>query len=97
MDLECTISILTNFEIIRDCYDWQVGVHGILCEWDDFHATFLPSVAQEQGWSKPQTISHLIRKAGFQGEITENLIASLKVTRYQSQSASATFIQYKRN
>ena len=52
--LSVTVSILENFEVIEDLYDWTVGTHGVEIEFefedDEFSATFLPEVAKEEGW-----------------------------------------------
>jgi hypothetical protein len=36
-------------------------------------ATFLPEVASHEGWSVSETLEHLIRKAGYQGNATDVL------------------------
>lgn len=38
----------------------------------------------ETGWTKTETIDSLMRKAGYNGVITESLRKRLRVTRYQS-------------
>ena len=48
----------------------QVGVHGLIIEFQDpvlrckRSATFLPEVAKDQGWSQQECIEALIKKAG---------------------------------
>ncbi|KYN03849.1 hypothetical protein ALC62_05363 [Cyphomyrmex costatus] len=72
--LHVSVSILRHFEDGVDYLDWEVGVHGIRIE---FHnekgnkrtATYLPSVAMEQGWDQIQTIDSLLHKGGFKGLI----------------------------
>lgn len=32
--LSCAVSLLTNFEQAKDCYDWEVGKHGIEIEFE---------------------------------------------------------------
>ena len=49
------------------------------------HATFLPDVATEQGWSRVDAVNAAIRKAGFKGAVTEELRRQCKVSRYQSK------------
>ncbi|GAA5915107.1 uncharacterized protein JCM6883_003274 [Sporobolomyces salmoneus] len=49
------------------------------------HATFLPDVAGEQGWSKVDAVNAAIRKAGYKGTVTEELRKKCKVSRYQSK------------
>jgi len=58
------------------------------------NATFLPEVPTAQGWTKIDTIDHAIRKAGWNGAITNDLRSRLRVQRYTSQKQSVTFDQY---
>ena len=52
--LRCSVSILVSFEPAADCFDWEVGVHGIriaVMEGASRRSgTYLPDVAKEQGW-----------------------------------------------
>ncbi|KAI0693795.1 AMMECR1 domain-containing protein [Cytidiella melzeri] len=57
-------------------------------------ATYLPFVAQEQGWDKTETIDSAIRKAGWNGRITEDLRRSIKLRRYQTAMCAATWEEY---
>jgi len=46
-----------NFKKIEDPLDWEVGTHGIEVDWGrGKSSTFLPEVAEEQGWSKEETM-----------------------------------------
>lgn len=96
--LRVAVSLLVNYEPCDDCYDWTVGVHGIMIQWDGhYSATYLPEVAKEQGWDQATTIRSLIRKAGYQGAATTDLLKRIKCTRYQSSKvkvAYADYIQY---
>lgn len=38
----------------------------------------------EQGWTKIEAVDSAIRKAGWDGRITEDLRRSIKLRRYQS-------------
>ncbi|CAD5174606.1 unnamed protein product [Musa acuminata subsp. malaccensis] len=89
--LECTVSILTDYEPALDYLDWEVGKHGLIIEFTDpdyntrRSATYLPEVAaHEAGWTKLETIDSLMRKAGYNGAISESLRNRLHITRYQS-------------
>jgi AMME syndrome candidate gene 1 protein len=42
----------------------------------------------------PETIESLIRKAGYEGRITKDLLESITLTRYQSTKASITYEEY---
>ncbi|EPS58208.1 hypothetical protein M569_16608, partial [Genlisea aurea] len=53
--LECTVSILTNYQNASDYLDWEVGKHGLIIEFTDpdhgtrRSATYLPEVAAHEG------------------------------------------------
>ncbi|EPY53365.1 ammecr1 [Schizosaccharomyces cryophilus OY26] len=93
--LECGIDLLVNFEPIDDPLDWVVGVHGLSIEFYvdriRYSATYLPSVAAEQGWTQKETLLSLIRKSGFYG-IPRNL--KIQATRYQSSQVECSFEEY---
>ncbi|PPR92851.1 hypothetical protein GOBAR_AA27816 [Gossypium barbadense] len=53
-NLECTVSILTDYETANNYLDWEVGKHGIIIEFvDDYNsrrsATYLPEVPAHEG------------------------------------------------
>ena len=97
-DLNVGISLLTNFEDAKNCYDWEIGKHGIEIEFeaddDFFHATFLPEVPVEHKMDKNTTLNHLIRKAGYYGDLKE-VEEKIKLTRYQSIKLFMTYEEYK--
>jgi uncharacterized protein (TIGR00296 family) len=103
--LRVSVSLLVQYEECRDAYDWEVGKHGILIKFtsmdddDDGHprhynATYLPEVAKQQHWDHAQTVSSLIRKAGFTGIIDDHLLKRIHCTRYQSSKCQVTFPEY---
>ncbi|PRP74966.1 hypothetical protein PROFUN_15999 [Planoprotostelium fungivorum] len=98
--LEASVNLLFQFENARDAYDWEVGVHGIIIDFSDpnngkhRNATYLPHVTIEQGWDHDQALESLIRKAGYNGKVTPSLIASIKLTRYQSSETSMGYEDY---
>ncbi|CAL0316451.1 unnamed protein product [Lupinus luteus] len=98
--LECTVSILTDYETANDYLDWEVGTHGIIIEFSDpdyntrRNATYLPEVAADEGWTKIEAIDSLIRKAGYNGPISESLRKSIKLTKYQSTLYTMKFSEY---
>ena len=67
-DLECEVSLLHTFETAKNALDWEVGKHGIMIDFEvddeEYHATFLPEVASEEGWDQLTTLKYLVRKAG---------------------------------
>uniref|UniRef100_A0A0C3T6X9 AMMECR1 domain-containing protein n=1 Tax=Guillardia theta (strain CCMP2712) TaxID=905079 RepID=A0A0C3T6X9_GUITC len=86
--LECSVTLLHNYEDGRDYLDWQIGKHGIIIEFEDdrgerYSATYLPSVCSEQGWSQEECISSLISKAGYRGSVTQKFKSRIRLTRYQ--------------
>ena len=96
--LKCSVSLLHSFEEAKNAYDWEVGKHGMQIEFKvaekEYHSTYLPEVAKEQNWNQQKTIKSLIKKAGYSGEQTEELINSIKIKRYQSQKCSAEVKEY---
>lgn len=95
--LSCTVSLLSCFEPAASWWDWEVGTHGLVIEFLEPHsgarrtATFLPEVAAHEGWTKQQTLDHLIRKAGYVGAARLLDRASFKVQRYQSTTKTLTY------
>jgi len=57
-------------------------------------ATYLPDVIPEQGWSKVEAVDSAIRKAGWDGKITEEVRRSIRLRRYQSVKATALWDEY---
>ncbi|XP_026662270.1 uncharacterized protein At2g38710-like isoform X3 [Phoenix dactylifera] len=53
--LECTVSVLTNYESALHYLDWEIGKHGLIIEFTDpdystrCSATYLPEVAAHEG------------------------------------------------
>jgi len=66
--LNVGVSLLTDFESIKDYLDWEVGKHGIEIDFEvngqAFGATYLPEVASEQGWDQLTTMKSLVKKGG---------------------------------
>lgn len=96
--LECCVSLLTDFEETH-IHGWHVGVHGITIEFPDpnngklLRATYLPEVAQEQGWTREQTLRSLVAKAGFSGSL-ETIIDNIRIVRYQSVKNTSAWKDY---
>ncbi|KAG2669461.1 hypothetical protein I3843_14G035000 [Carya illinoinensis] len=98
--LECTVSILTDYETANHYLDWEVGKHGIIIEFTDpdnntrRSATYLPEVAAQEAWTKTEAIDSLMRKAGYNGTITESLRKRILLTRYQSTLFTMHYSEY---
>ena len=94
--LNCGISLLTNFENAKNCYDWELGKHGIQIFFEDHgkhSATFLPEVPIEHNMNKKTTLEHLIEKAGYYGKL-EDIDKKIKMRRYQSIKLFMTYNEY---
>ncbi|CAO2818409.1 unnamed protein product [Amaranthus hypochondriacus] len=98
--LQCKVSILTEYETAADHLDWEVGKHGIIIEFTDpdyntrRSATYLPEVAAHEGWTKLEAIDSLMRKAGYNGVITDALRKRIRMTRYQSTAFTMHYGEY---
>jgi len=97
--LSCSVSLLTDFEDVQDPYDWEIGKHGIQIRFgvngnNNYGGTFLPEVAKEQNWDHRSTLAYLVHKAGYNGKL-ENVINSIKTTRYQSRKVCINFDEYR--
>lgn len=103
-ELRVGVSLLVKYEECKNCFDWKVGVHGIIIKFEvrerdnsfdeHYSATYLPEVAREQRWNQEDAVISLIRKAGYHGSITEKLFARIECTRYQSSKFRATYQDY---
>ncbi|MCL7025622.1 hypothetical protein MKW94_017010 [Papaver nudicaule] len=98
--LECTVSVLTDYETASDYLDWEVGTHGIIIKFTDADynvrrsGTYLPEVAEQQGWTQIEAIDSLMRKAGYNGAITESLRKQIHLTRYKSTICTMSYNDY---
>ncbi|ESW17391.1 hypothetical protein PHAVU_007G235600 [Phaseolus vulgaris] len=98
--LECTVSLLTDYEAAKNYLDWEIEKHGIIIEFSDpvyctrRSATYLPEVAANEGWTKIEAIDSLIRKSGYNGPITDELRKDLQLTRYQSTLFTMNYREY---
>lgn len=98
--LQCTVSLLTNYEDADHHLDWEIGKHGLIIAFccpqggASYSATYLPEIAQDQGWSHEECVESLMRKSGYQGALTLTLKQSLTMTKYQSSKMSLTYEEY---
>jgi AMMECR1 domain-containing protein len=88
---------------IADPLDWTIGQHGIHLTFPHpsdpartLSATYLPEIAEEQGWTKQATVLSAIQKAGYRGrvEVGDKVWKSLEMRVYGSVKAGATWAQY---
>ena len=98
-NLQCSVSLLVNFEVGRSAYDWVVGKHGIIIEFfvsgKRYSATYLPEVAPEQGWSREEAVASLAQKAGWKGKLTEKIVESIQLTRYESSKHHIAYEEWR--
>lgn len=97
--LEVAVTLLTDFEPARGgVEDWEVGKHGIRISFTvggfQYGSTYLPDVAEEQGWTKEQTLINLMRKAGWNGRRDQWRKVNLRVVRYQGRRRRLTYKQF---
>jgi hypothetical protein len=81
VSLTCTVSLLHSFEMGKDVFDWEIGVHGIELEFDGKSATFLPEVMIEENMTKEETLKCLAEKAGFQAKLDSSVYKRMKLER----------------
>jgi uncharacterized protein (TIGR00296 family) len=93
--LECEVSLLHTFETCANISDWKIGVHGTIFRLGSYSATFLPHVAEEQQWTKEQTLQHLIKKSGIKKRLTESDYQKIELTRYQTANLKVTWDDYR--
>lgn len=97
--LSCSVSLLIDFQDCVNCFDWQVGVHGIRIEFVNERgriqtATYLPEVSAEQGWDQQETILNLLKKGGYRSRVTQDFLATIKTKRYRSEKLAVTYNQW---
>lgn len=98
--LRVGVSLLVKYEECKHCFDWDVGVHGIIIKFESlnkrgaYSATYLPEVAHEQQWSQQEAVVTLVRKAGFRGVITDDMLDQISCTRYQSSKYRVSYQEY---
>jgi MEMO1 family protein len=63
--LEVEVSVLTPPTPVDGPWEVILGKHGVWIEKGGHASVFLPQVAPEQGWTLPQTLGRLSRKAGL--------------------------------
>lgn len=89
---------MSNFEKANNVFDWELGVHGIKISLEyhgqQLSATFLPDVPIEQGWTKEETLIHLVRKAGASIKNIKTISELTKLVRYKGAKTAMTYEEY---
>ncbi|OAL46117.1 ammecr1 family protein [Pyrenochaeta sp. DS3sAY3a] len=97
--LECAVTLLTDFEPVASPLDWSIGTHGLRISFTyhgrRYGSTYLPDVAREQGWTKEETLVSLMRKAGWSGRKEDWRKVDLNVVRYQGKKVALGFGEWK--
>lgn len=104
---EVSITLLTGFKPISSCLDWELGTHGLQLEMDisyhEYHGTFLPSVALEQGWDQYETLLHLLVKAKYPGAPPKDVVefydrnilnGSIRLVKYLGLKELASYDEF---
>ncbi|KAK9470492.1 AMMECR1-domain-containing protein [Dipodascopsis tothii] len=91
--LECSVSLLTDFEPAADALDWVFGEHGVRVSFRAggraYSATYLPDVPAAHFRDKAETLQSLVRKAGYRGAAQWRELG-LRLVRYRSSKAHFT-------
>ncbi|KAF2717667.1 hypothetical protein K431DRAFT_288373 [Polychaeton citri CBS 116435] len=103
--LSCDVTLLTDFsQPTEDGLDWELGKHGIRISFyrhgRRYGATYLPSVAHEQGWTKEETMVSLMRKAGWNGSGSGAWLKTWKegkgeLVRYEGKKIELSYSEWK--
>lgn len=103
-DLRVGVSLLVKYEKCKNCFDWEVGTHGIIINFDisrrgssfgeHYSATYLPEVTLEQRWNQEEAVISLVRKAGYGGIISDEFLEQIQCTRYQSSKYRTSYQDY---
>ncbi|KAL3815977.1 hypothetical protein ACHAXA_005186 [Cyclostephanos tholiformis] len=59
-----------------------------------YTATYLPEVAIEQGWDREEAVISLVRKSGYRGAVTSDLLSSIRCTRYRTSACHTSYREY---
>ena len=91
-NLELSISLLGDDIKMDSEKDWEIGVHGIKFNYNQYISIYLPEVAVEQNWTKQETIESLIEKSGFFGEYNKEKMNLLKYETAKHKLKYAEFL-----
>ncbi len=83
-----------NFENAKDCYDWEIGKHGISVKFGSYGWTFLPQVMIENNYCKTETLENLIKCAGYSGEL-KDVEKKMKTIKFQSILLTMNYYEYQ--
>ena len=100
--LQVGLSLLVNFskKPLKNNLDWIVGKHGVQMElkYDGqvYDSTFLPEVAEEEGWTQEETLFYLLDKDDFDFKKVpfKKVVDKIKITTYESIKTKLSFSEY---
>lgn len=107
--LSCSLTLLADFEECDGPLDWELEKHGIRISFTHryrkYGATYLPDVAVEQGWTMEETLTSLMRKAGWEGSSRRSSrtsgttkpweeVKDFRVVRYTGLKSSAKYSEW---
>ncbi|ODV80446.1 uncharacterized protein CANTADRAFT_46969 [Suhomyces tanzawaensis NRRL Y-17324] len=106
-ELLVSVTLLDNFTHIDEWDDWTIGLNGLRISLDlegsHYLGTFLPSVAEEEDWSKEDTLYYLLIKAELSGISQDRVVGFYKkgikegwlhLTRYDGLKLQLDFSQF---
>ena len=96
-NLELSISLLGDDIKMDSEKDWEIGVHGIKFNYNQYISIYLPEVAVEQNWTKQETIESLIQKSGFFGEYNKEKMNLLKYETAKHKLKYAEFLNEEKS
>ena len=104
--LTVAVSLLVNFsdKPLRNPLKWTVGKHGVdmelIYKGKHYSSTFLPEVAEEEGWDQRTTLLELLLKDEFpiddlkDAADLDKVIKLMKVTTYESVKVEVSYDEY---
>ncbi len=95
-NLNVAVSLLTNFEDAKDCYDWELGKHGVQIFFRDgrnYSASFLPESPIEYNIDKITALKRLVKNSGYYRQF-EDVEKIIQVRRFQSITSFMTYEEY---
>ena len=96
----CSVTILSQMTQIDKWDNWEIGRHGIYMDYkeggNNYSATFLPSVIEDQGWSKQQTFENLLPKSGCRARATPEVLNKCVVHTYEGTKSHMAYDEYQK-
>ena len=99
--LSCEVALLSERTPISPWNTWLPGTHGIFVELlgeegKTYASAFLPDTIFDNGWSKKQTMSFLLQKAGYQGPLNTSTFERCQVSTFTGDLIQCDYKEYKK-